>query len=116
MSTRLHSYSRMRKVMTRSISVSPPEMLARREINDLLLVQPTGLIGRDQEIMSIRLLLQRPDIRLLTITGPGGVGKTRLALQVVATVGELFPAGIFCISLAPLKDPTLVISSIAQEL
>ena len=61
-------------------------------------------IGRDRELTEVESLLARPDVRLLTITGPGGAGKTRLALQVAANVFERFSSGVFFVSLAPIRD------------
>jgi predicted ATPase/DNA-binding CsgD family transcriptional regulator len=78
--------------------------------------QPTPLIGRDQEIRLVRDQLMRPEVRLLTLTGPAGTGKTRLALE---AAGELFDAigdGAFLVNLAPISDPSLVISEIARAL
>ena len=79
-------------------------------------VQPTALIGREREVATVRECLLEPETRLLTLTGPGGTGKTRLALQVSAEVLEAFPDGVFFVNLAPISDPALVLPTIAQTL
>src|SRR6266849_2203737 len=78
--------------------------------------QPTPFVGREQEVRTVCGLLCRPEVRLLTLTGPGGMGKTRLALHVAAELADQFADGVFLIPLAPLSDPEQVIPAIIQTL
>ena len=75
--------------------------------------QRTPLIGRSSELTSLQGMLLDPGLRLLTLTGPGGTGKTRLAVQVAADLADLFDGGVSFVNLAPIADPWLVISAIA---
>jgi predicted ATPase/class 3 adenylate cyclase len=76
--------------------------------------QPNALIGREREVAEVAALLSRNDVRLLTLTGPGGIGKTRLALQAAAELLDQFADGVYFVALAPTRDASLVIPTIAQ--
>ena len=79
-------------------------------------VPATPFIGRETELAAVVERLTHSDTRLLTLTGPGGTGKTRLALQAAAQAADHYPDGITWIPLAPLRDPELVLPTIAQAL
>jgi predicted ATPase/class 3 adenylate cyclase len=77
---------------------------------------PTAFIGREGEITAVGARLLDAETRLVTLVGPGGVGKTRLAMQVAMAIGHQFPDGIAFVSLATLVDPAFVLLRIAQAL
>lgn len=106
---------------------STPRPRAREPVLTLLTSTPistrsvlpdpsTPFIGRERELEEVSAMARRPEARLLTLTGPGGTGKTRLALQVGNALLGAFPAGVFFVSLASLTDPGLVPATIARTL
>ncbi|MBC8163506.1 MAG: tetratricopeptide repeat protein, partial [Roseiflexaceae bacterium] len=95
-------------------TISPVALPLARAPN--LLPPATALIGRAHEQAALRDLLLRPTVRLVTLTGAGGSGKTLLALTVAAASAAAFADGVWHVSLAALTDPRLVVSSIAQVL
>src|SRR5580658_793935 len=78
--------------------------------------EATSFIGRGAEVAMLKDLLQRPQVRLVTLTGPGGSGKTRLALRAAANLLDEFADGVFFVSLAAITDPQVVPSAIAAAL
>ncbi len=81
-----------------------------------LRIQPTPLIGREEDIATLRQMILGDDSRLVSLTGPGGIGKTRLALQVAADVLDAFPDGVFFVDLSALTEVDLVPGAIAGVL
>ncbi|MFL6010588.1 MAG: adenylate/guanylate cyclase domain-containing protein [Gaiellaceae bacterium] len=79
-------------------------------------LQTSPLIGREHETAQVIGLLRKSDMRLLTLTGPGGTGKTRLMLHVAAELSDEFASGVFLVALAAIREPARVIPAIAQAL
>ncbi|HLY63535.1 MAG TPA: protein kinase [Terriglobia bacterium] len=76
----------------------------------------TGFVGREKEVAAVTELLRRQDVRLVTITGPGGIGKTRFAVEVASGLIDRFPGGIHFVPLSPLSNPDLIAPAIVQTL
>src|SRR5215211_2377736 len=79
-------------------------------------IPPTPLVGREREIAEVASLLCRDNARLVTLSGPGGVGKTRLALRAAKEVSGAFADGLAFVALAPIRDPAHILPTIAQAL
>jgi predicted ATPase len=93
----------------------PPLRTLDARLNNLP-IQPTPIVGREKEVAELCGFLRRQEVRLLTLTGPGGTGKTRVALQSAAELIDEFESGVFFMALAPISDPNLVASTIATHL
>jgi predicted ATPase/DNA-binding CsgD family transcriptional regulator len=101
------------------ISQSPADFPPLKTLENCpsnLPTQATPFIGREKEVATVCDLLCREDVRLLTLTGVGGTGKTRLALRVAAELCDLFTHGVYFVNLAPISDPDFVVPTIAQTL
>jgi predicted ATPase len=79
-------------------------------------IPSTPFLGREKELEEVTSLIARPDVRLLTLTGPGGTGKTRLALQAAGLAAETYPDGVYWVPLAAIREPELVLETAAQVL
>ncbi|UCH27888.1 MAG: tetratricopeptide repeat protein, partial [Trueperaceae bacterium] len=89
---------------------------ARREVSHNLPVQPTGFIGREAEMAKLGELLGDPECRLLTIAGPGGIGKTRLAVEVARQQLPAFPDGVYFVSFVSVETPTQMTYAVSDAL
>lgn len=93
-----------------------PPLVARGSRPAGIPVEPTRFIGRDREVAALADLVRQDDMRLVTLTGPGGIGKTRLAAEVVRAVASDFPDGVFVAPLGSTTDANMVPSQIAAAL
>jgi predicted ATPase/DNA-binding SARP family transcriptional activator len=127
----LRVYSRCVTLLERELGIQPGP--ATRELYNTLLptsepqpatvgsnysipAQTTPFIGRDRELAEAETLLRRPDVRLVTFTGVGGTGKTRMALEVAADLADAYPDGVFFVPLASVGDEKQVVPAVAQAL
>jgi predicted ATPase/class 3 adenylate cyclase len=112
----LSGHQRLYQLLVEMLAAEFPPLntLDNRATN--LPAQPNAFIGRARELDEIGELLPRDDVRLLTLTGTGGAGKTRLALQVAASVIDAFDNGVFAVPLSSVRDWELVVPTIATTL
>jgi predicted ATPase len=76
----------------------------------------SSFIGRDREVRAVRELIERDDVRLVTLTGPGGIGKTRIALRAASELQTRFEDGVAVVMLAPVSTPGMVVPAIAEAI
>jgi transcriptional regulator with XRE-family HTH domain len=112
--------SRVRTTLTRleadAVATHGPDLCGRPRRRHKLPAHLSRLIGRDEAGAELYDSLAQAEAGLLTLTGPGGCGKTRLALQVARALTEAFPDGVWLVDLAPLGDPSLVAHTLATVL
>jgi predicted ATPase/DNA-binding SARP family transcriptional activator len=101
-------------ILRQDPELTPPERV--RPVKGNLPAPPTALVGRELELAAVTGLLRRSDVRLVTLTGPGGTGKTRLALDAALELARALPDGGYFVDLAPLDDPADVAATIAHAL
>jgi predicted ATPase/class 3 adenylate cyclase len=111
----LHEPEEVFQVVAAGLPEQFPPLLSQPVHPTNLAAPPTALIGRELEVAMVLRLLDE-GARLVTLTGPGGTGKTRLALEVAAEALDQYPHGVFFVDLSPLTDPALVVPTIAATL
>jgi predicted ATPase/class 3 adenylate cyclase len=107
---------RVFQITTPDLPSEFPPLRTLESLRNNLPLQPTPLVGREREVEEVCERLRQEDIRLLTLTGPGGTGKTRLALQAAADLLEDFEDGVFFVYLAATTDPDLFLTQVAGAL
>ena len=112
----LSAPQRIFQLVTEGLSRDFPPLRTLENRSTNLPAQPSPLVGRQSELAELIQLLRRPEVRVLTVTGPGGAGKTRLVLQTAADLVEDFPDGAFFVPLVGATEPALVLPTIARTI
>lgn len=107
---------RIFQLSTAGLATEFPPLRPTADVPNNLPAEPTPFIGREQEVNAALRLLRRPETRILTLTGPGGIGKTRLSLQVAVQSLDRHADGVFFVELAPIASAELVIPAVGKAL
>ena len=110
----LSGTERLFQVIANDLPDDFPTLRSLNAVPNNLPTQATPLVGRATELRAINEHLESPRVRLLTLTGPGGIGKTRLALQAAAQAIERFPEGVYFVDLSPARDAPAALDAIVQ--
>jgi ATP/maltotriose-dependent transcriptional regulator MalT/class 3 adenylate cyclase len=112
----LHRTTHLFQLVAAGLPADFPALKTLASHPNNLPLQPTPFIGREKEVAQLCTLLCREEVRLVTLTGPAGVGKTRLGLQVAAELADAFANGAYVVPLAPVQEPEQVVAAIMQAL